>query len=184
MKVKGKEKVYHANLLKKYFEQAETLVEGAVAVGVGAASIDDAVDCAAKVDGAEGEEVDFLDFGGYVAKESIEDAATGPNLTDEQRTEFTDLANQFSNLFTEAPGTTELVQHHIKLTSDEPVRSRPYPVPYSMRESLRKDIADMIKMGVIRESSSPLYVTCCSNEEKNNTNRVGVDYRKLNKLTI
>ena len=97
---------------------------------------------------------------------SIEDAATGPNLTDEQRTEFTDLANQFSNLFTEAPGTTELVQHHIELTSDEPVRSRPYPVPYSMRESLRKDIADMIKMGVIRESSSPLCVTCCSNEEK------------------
>ena len=69
MKVKGKEKVYHANLRKKYFEREETAVEGAVAVGVGAASIDDAVDCAAKVDGAEGEEVDFLDFGGYVAKD-------------------------------------------------------------------------------------------------------------------
>ena len=65
---------------------------------------------------------------------------------------FTDLAKQFSNLFTEAPATTDLVQHHIKLTSDEPVRSSPYPVPYSMRESLRKDIAEM---GVIRESSSP-----------------------------
>ena len=79
---------------------------------------------------------------------SIEDIATGPNLTDEQQNEFKDLAKQFTNLFTEAPGTTDLVQHHIKLTSDEPVRSRPYPVPYSMRESLRKDIADMIKMGV------------------------------------
>ena len=97
----------------------------------------------------------FLELGGYVAKESVEDVTTGPNLTDEQRTEFTDLAKQFTNLFTEAPGTTDLVQRLIKLTSDEPVRSRPYPVPYSMRESLRKDIADMIKMGVIRESSSP-----------------------------
>ena len=155
VKVKGKEKVYHANLLKKYFEREETTVERAVAVGAGATSIDDAVDCAAKVDEAEEEEVDFLELGGYVAKESIEDVTTGPNLTDEQRTEFTDLAKQFTNLFTEAPGTTDLVQHHIKLTSDEPVRSRPYPVPYSMRESLRKDIADMIKMGVIRESSSP-----------------------------
>ena len=77
-------------------------------------------------------------------------------------------------MFTEAPGTTDLVQRHIKLTSDEPVRSRPYPVPYSMKESLRKDIADMIKMGVIRESSSPyaLPVVVC------------VDYRKLNKLTV
>ena len=165
VKVKGKERVYHANLLKKYFDREETTVEGAVAVGAGATSIDDAVDCAAKVDEAEEEEVDLLELGGYVAKESIEDVKTGPNLTDEQRTEFKDLANQFTNLFTEAPGTTDLVQHHIKLTSDEPVRSRPYPVPYSMRESLRKDIADMIKMGVIRKSCS-VRVTCCSSEEK------------------
>ena len=149
VKVKGKEKVYHAQLLKKYFEREETTVEGAVAVGAGATSIDDAVDCEAKVDEAEEEEVDFLELGGYVAKESVEDVTTGPNLTDEQRTEFTDLAKQFTNLFTEALGTTDLVQHHIKLTSDEPLRSRPYPVPYNMRESLRKDIADMIKMGVI-----------------------------------
>ena len=48
VKVKGKEKVYHANLLKKYFEREETAVEGAVAVGAGATSIDDAADCAAK----------------------------------------------------------------------------------------------------------------------------------------
>ena len=88
VKVKGKEKVYHANLLKKYFEREETTVEGAVAVGAGATSIDDTADCAAKVDKAEEEEVDFLELGGYVAKESIEDVATGPNLTDDQRTEF------------------------------------------------------------------------------------------------
>ena len=95
-----------------------------------------------------------------------------------------DLARQFTNLFTEAPGTTDLVQHHIKLTSDEPVRSRPYPVPYSIRESLRKDIADMIKMGVIRESSSPYASPVVVVKKKDNTNRVCVDYRKLNKLTV
>ncbi|CAH3183808.1 unnamed protein product, partial [Porites lobata] len=96
-----------------------TTVEGAVAVGAGATSIEDAVDCEANVDEAEEEEADFLELDGYVAKESIQDVATGPNLTDEQRTEFTDLAKQFTDLFTEAPGTTDLVQHHIKLTSDE-----------------------------------------------------------------
>ena len=183
VKVKGKEKVYHANLLKKYFEREETTVEGAVAVGAGATSIDDAVDCEAKVDEAEEEEVDFLELGGYVAKESIEDVATGPNVTDDQRTEFTDLARQFTNLFTEAPGTTDLVQHHIKLTPDEPVRSKPYPVPYS-RESLRTDIVDMIKIGVIRESSSPYASPVVLVKKKDNTNRVCVDYRKLNKLTV
>ena len=60
LKVKGKEKVYHANLLKKYFEREKTTVAGAVAVGAGATSIDGSVVCAAKVDEAAGEEVDFL----------------------------------------------------------------------------------------------------------------------------
>ena len=87
--------------LKKYFERKETTVEGAVAVGADATSIDNAVDCAATVDEAEEEEVDFLELGEYVAKESTEDVATGANLTNEQQTEFTDLARQFTDLFTE-----------------------------------------------------------------------------------
>ena len=95
-----------------------------------------------------------------------------------------DLANEFQSLFTEAPGTTSLTQHHIKLTSDQPVRSRQYPVPYSLRESLKKNIADMMKMGVIRESSSPYASPVVVVKKKDNTNRICVDYRRLNKLTV
>ena len=135
-------------------------------------------------DAEDDDNVDFLEIGRYDAKESVADVATGSNLTDEQRSEFMGLANQFASLFTEAPGTTDLAQHHIKLTSDEPVRSRPYPVPYSMRESLKKDIADMIKMRVIRESDSPYASPVVVVKKKDNTNRVCVDYRKLNKLTV
>ena len=47
-------------------------MEGAVGVGAGTTSIDDAVDRAAEVDEAEREKVDFLELGGYVAKESTE----------------------------------------------------------------------------------------------------------------
>ena len=153
--VKGKERVYHVNLLKKYFEREDSVPVGAVAVEVNAdiSKSGLAKSEAEEVDPVDG--VDFLEIGGYVAKESIKDVATGDNLTEEQRAEFIDLASQFQSLFTEAPGTTSLAQHHIKLTSDQPVRSRPYPVPYSLRESLKKDITDMMKMGVIRESSSP-----------------------------
>ena len=79
----------------------------------------------------------------------------------------------------------ERVYHaYIKLTSDQPVRSRPYPVPYSLRESLKKDITDMMKMGVIRESSSPYASPVVVVKKKDNTNRNCVDYRRLNKLTV
>ena len=130
------------------------------------------------------DDVDFLEIGGYVAKESVKDVATGDNLSHEQRAEFMDFANQFQSLFTEAPGTTSLAQHHINLTSDQPVRSRPYPVPHSLRESLKKDITDVMKMGVIRESSSSYALPVVVVKKKDNTNRICVDYRKLNKLTV
>ena len=110
--------------------------------------------------------------------------AIGDNLSHEQRAEFMDLANQFQSLFTEAPGTTSLAQHHIKLTSDQPVRSRPYPVPYSLIESLKKDITDMMKMRVIRESSSPYASSVVVVKKKGNTYRICLDYRKFNKLTV
>ena len=182
--VKGKERVYHVNLLKTYFEREDSVPVGAVAVEVNAdiSKSGLAKSEAEEVDPVDG--VDFLEIGGYVAKESIKDVATGDNLTEEQRAEFIDLASQFQSLFTEAPGTTSLAQHHIKLTSDQPVRSRPYPVPYSLRESLKKDITDMMTMGVIRESSSQYASPVVVVKKKDNTNRVCVDYRKLNKLTV
>ena len=174
--------------LQKYWDRDEATTEGAVAVVNADNRFEEdthceVIECEVK-DAEDDDNVDFLEIGRYVAKESVADVATGSNLTDEQRSEFMGLANQFSSLFTEAPGTTDLAQHHINLTSDEPVRSRPYPVPYSMRESLKKDIADMIKMRVIRESDSPYASPVVVVKKKDNTNRVCVDYRKLNKLTV
>ena len=170
VKVKGKERVYLADLLKKYFERDEPAEMSAVAV---------------EVETSETEvKADFLEIGGYAPKESIQDVTAGLNITDEQRAEFMDLAHQFSSLFTEAPGTMNLVQHDIKLTSDETVRSRPYPVPYSLRESLREDVDDMIRMGVVRESNSLYASPVVVVKKKDGSNRICVDYRKLNKLTV
>ena len=104
--VKGKERVYHANLLKKYFEREDSVPVGTVAVEV---SADISKSGLVKSEAEEVDPVDgvgFLEIGGYVAQESIKDVATGDNLTDQQRAEFIDLASQFQSLFTEAPGTT------------------------------------------------------------------------------
>ena len=76
VKVKGKEKVYHANLLKKYFEGDEATTEGAVAVVKAADHFKEDMpreieECEIKDD----DNVDFLEIGGYDAKESVETRA-------------------------------------------------------------------------------------------------------------
>jgi len=169
VRVKDKLKVYHANLLKVYIEQEEKLGEAAATVSSSGELSELELD-------PDDDDTGFLEIGGYVAKESIADVKTGPDLNETERTEFLDLAQEFSSLFTEAPRTTNLVQHHINLTSNEPIRSKSYPVPYSMRESLKNDTDDTMKMGVIRESNSPYASPVVVVKKKDGSNRVCVDY--------
>ena len=82
--VKGKERVYHANLLKKYFEQEDSVSVGAVALGVNANSCENE-HVERKVEEVDpADSIDFLEIGGYDAKESVKDVAKGVNLSQEQ----------------------------------------------------------------------------------------------------
>ena len=108
VRVKGKERVYHAKLFKTYFEREDSVPVGAVAVEVNAISSENE-HVASEVEEVDPvDSIDFLQIGGYVAKESATDVAIG----------------EFQSLFTEAPGKASVAQHHIKLISDQPVRSR------------------------------------------------------------
>ena len=77
-----------------------------------------------------------------------------------------------------------MIKHKIELTENNPVRSRPYPSPYAMRENLRKGIEDMLGLGIIRESNSPFASPIVIVKKKDESDRICVDYRKLNKLTV
>ena len=53
----------------------------------------------------------------------------------------------------------------------------PYPLPYGIGEDLYNEVDRMLEIGVMRPLTSP-YVS-----KKNCSNRVCVDFRKLNKIT-
>ncbi|RUS77905.1 hypothetical protein EGW08_014336 [Elysia chlorotica] len=73
------------------------------------------------------------------------------------------------------------------VTSDVPVYGKPYRLPYATRQDLRRDIQEMIDLGIIKESNSP-YSEYSSPVEilkkSDGTIKVCVDYRKLNKITV
>ena len=77
-----------------------------------------------------------------------------------------------------------MIEHKIELTDNNPVRSRPYPLPYALRENLKREIQDMLSLGIIRESNSPFASPIVIVTKKNGSDRICVDYRKLNKLTV
>ena len=81
------------------------------------------------------------------------------------------------------PGETDVIQHQIRLTDDTPIRCKPYPLPYAMREELRNEVDTMLEMGVVRPSTSPYASPIVMVKKKDGSNRVCVDFRKLNKIT-
>ena len=80
------------------------------------------------------------------------------------------------------PGENNVIQHKIKLTDDTPIRCKPYTLTYAMREELRNEVDSMLEMEVVRPSksnASPIVMV----RKKDGSNRVCIDFRKLNKIT-
>ena len=77
---KEKERIYHANLLKRYFERENSVPVGTVCVEVNTTSSKNER-VKGEVEDADPVDVNFLEIGGYVAKASVKDVAKGDNLS-------------------------------------------------------------------------------------------------------
>ena len=66
---------------------------------------------------------------------------------------------------------------------DTPICCKPYPLPYAMKEEPRNEVDSMLEMGVVRPSTSPYASPIVMVEKKDGSNKVCVDFRKLNKIT-
>ena len=89
-----------------------------------------------------------------------------------------------TKVFSDISGKTNMIEHKIELSDNNAVKSRPYPLPYAMRENLKREIEDMHSLGFIRGLNSPYASPIVIVKKKNGSDRICVDYRKLNKLTI
>ncbi|GFO36761.1 Zinc finger protein [Plakobranchus ocellatus] len=136
-------------------------------------SVEEKVDCEA-----------VPELGGWGSGEIVNDLKYGDELTLDQRRQLEEVALTYSFIFSDRPGTVSTEQHRIELTSSIPVRQGPYPVPYTMRQTLRDELREMEELGAIRKSSSPYASPAVVVKKKDGTNRVCIDYRRLNKLTV
>ena len=116
-------------------------------------------------------------------RESVSDLKFGVRLYTEQVQELWSLTSQYSDIFSDCPGDLNLAEHCIDLTSVELVRQTQYPVPYVMQASLKEELQQMEEMDIIQKSSShyspPVVVV-----KKDGGNRICVEFRCLNKITI
>ena len=69
-----------------------------------------------------------------------------------------DLLEEFQDVFTDVPGLTTFGEHSICLTTDEPIHSKPYPIPHAMQDTVDKEI----ETNLLKLSDHDLTITVTS----------------------
>ena len=104
----------------------------------------------------------------------------------EQKSKLQNLLRSFQHLFVkefmDLPGT-DVVKHKIELNDPTPAYSKPYRIPFSQQETVKKEIDKMINEGIIEPSNSPWASPIVLIPKKDGSIRFCVDYRKLNQKT-
>jgi len=95
--------------------------------------------------------------------------------------EILELTAQFSTLFSDEPGRTNVYIHKIRLSDDKPFKPRSYPIPWCHKEKVKNKIEEMIEWGVIRRSETPYISPLVPIIKKDGTVRVCLDAQALNK---
>ena len=172
-----KGRAYHANILRLCVEQK---TEASHCLLSAEASMPLSED-----DDDESDEYSLEDctFPSYKEIEKYRDVSISDELTDEQKKEVKELLAKYPDVLTSIPGKTELLEHDIKLSTAEPVRSMGYPLPYKTREIMESEIDEMIELGVIEPSISPYSSPIVLVPKKYGSVRFCIDFHKLNKVT-
>jgi len=119
-----------------------------------------------------------------VPSERIEEARLA-HLSPEQRRELLQLLDEFKDLFSDRPGLCDTVVHRIQTTVDfVPRQMRPYRVPEAVKPEVDRQISELLDMGLIRPSNSPMASPIVCVAKKDGGVRIACDYRYLNSFTV
>jgi len=107
------------------------------------------------------------------------------NLSERQRQQIHEMIKEFPNLFSDIPGETDAVEHEITLTNSDIPNQRPYRVPQASLELMKREVQELVDLGIVRESNSPFASPALLVKKDGGTAvRMVVDYRLLNSATL
>ena len=158
---RSRRKVYHINLLKKWYrgESEETA-------------------CMVYVkDSESGEELDDVPSW---KEDGGSECMVSEQLDTEQREQLEVLLQKYQDVFKSKPGKTKAIKHFIHTADSRPVKQRPYRLPHAYWEEVKQELREMLAEGVIEPSQSDWASPIVLVRKKDGSIRLCVDYRKLN----
>lgn len=90
------------------------------------------------------------------------------------------ILKENQKIFSDTPGKIKDYVYRLRLTDEEPVRAKPYPIPFHRREAVRKEIDKMMEEGIIQPSCSNYLNPIVVVQKSDGRVRICLDARKLN----
>ncbi|XP_061171191.1 uncharacterized protein LOC133180739 [Saccostrea echinata] len=135
LKMNGKVKTFHINLLKKYVERAQCnnvlfVTDGSVFGSINATFVDCVEDTT-----QEGQLDD------YPALDSDQGTDVDINglLSTEEREKLMSTIAKYGDVLQDQPGSTNILEHDIRMVSDKPIHVKTRSVPFSLEETVNKE---------------------------------------------
>ena len=98
-----------------------------------------------------------------------------------------ELVKKYRDVFVLAEdplGTAVGTEHRIETEDAVPIKMAPYKIAPHKLPAIRAEIQEMLEKGVIVPSKSPFSSPIVIVPKKDGTNRMCIDYRKLNEITV
>ena len=116
--------------------------------------------------------------------EDITQVKVNPDLSNDQMNEIKSLLQEFKEIFTDLPGCTDVETHKIELLKEEPIKIKPYKLPFESEKVIEQEVKSLLSMDIIQASVSPYCAPLVLVKKKDGIWRTCVDFRKHNEQTI
>ncbi len=110
----------------------------------------------------------------------------GSNLSEAEQIQLTRLISKYDNIFAvdpRKPTPVTTMEHRIITDDSQPIRRKPYRIPYALNGEVNTQIQQMLDNDIIRPSSSPWNSPVTLVKKKDNSMRFVCDFGALNSVT-
>ncbi|CAF4783235.1 unnamed protein product [Pieris macdunnoughi] len=116
----------------------------------------------------------------------VDDGSVSTPLIGADRDRLLTIIHEFSDLFISgtAASTVNTGSMEIRLTSNTPISHRPYKLSIDEKNRGRDIVSDLLSKGILRESQSDYASPIILVKKKDGSDRMCVDYRALNSITV